>query len=76
MQDLLRLRDVAGHILVVGGGPGQARRARQQSMLVHELQAQNRHQCQAAGQKQGKGNDDVQEGSVQASVSGSWSRAW
>ena len=75
MWDLLRLQDVAGHILAMEGGPGQGGQRLQQGKLALKMQAQNRHQCQAAGHKHGRGND-VQEGNVQASVSGSWSRAW
>ena len=74
MPDLLRLREAGGHIFVIRGVPGQAERARQQGTLVLTLQAQNRLECQAAGQEHGSG-DDVQEACVQASGSGSWSRA-
>ena len=62
MLDLLRLRDVAEYF-IVWGVPGQAERARQQGKLVLTLQAQNRLECQAAGQEHGTG-DDVQEGIV------------
>ena len=75
MRDLLWLRDGVGHILVVERGPGQAEQKLQQGMLVLKMQALSRHNCQAAGQEHGRG-DDVQQNIVQASVSGSWSRAW
>lgn len=70
MRDLLRVWAVAGLSLVVSEVQGQAGRGAQQGIWVKPpisclqvlvLKAHNRHQCRAAGQEHGTG-DDVQEG--------------